>query len=560
MTQAQYEVVMGENLSRWKEPNRPVEHVTWNQAAEFCRLAGERATKREVRLPTEAEWERACRAGSTGRYCFGNDETGLGEYAWFRNNSGNQTRPVGEKRPNAWGLHDMHGNVWEWVADRYGADYYAKSPRENPAGPDTGQRRLLRGGSWNNLGEHCCSAVRNFKAPAYRNNYSGFRVAVSATPLQQSTSARAASTDSGEADLAPPRVRPGEKHVEPIVLLDEADTIPNWKGVKLNTEASKVRKGEASAAWVGGAVILTLPETVPHDWTPYDAITLWIRSQVANGQRVVVTCTSPGPNNNADYFYKRLTVDFAGWKRIALPLADFKRCRSPTGWNDITRLALHIENFVPRLPDTRLWIDCVRLESRGAIGLTRGLVGHWRFDEGTGTTARDSSGRSNHGTVKGGANWAKGRISGALAFDGEDDFVSIPDEADLDITGDITVAAWIKVRAFTKEWQALVTKGDSSWRLHRYCSGTVGRYIGTNRINFDCSGVKVKIFRGATGRVNVNDGRWHHVAGVYDGKTMWLYMNGGVSASTAASGRISVNNCEVRIGENADRTGRHWNG
>ena len=108
--------------------------------------------------------------------------------------------------------------------------------------------------------------------------------------------------------------------------------------------------------------------------------------------------------------------------------------------------------------------------SSNSVDLARGLVGHWTFDEGEGSIARDASGRDNHGTVMGGAKWNKGIIGSALEFDGRDDFVSIPNESQFDITGSITVSAWIKVESFTKSWQAIVTKGDRAWRLHRASS------------------------------------------------------------------------------------------
>ena len=116
-------------------------------------------------MPTEAQWEYACRAGSTTRYCFGDDESGLGEYAWYGENSGDKTHPVGEKKPNAWGLYDMHGNVWEWCADWYDGGYYAQSPTDDPTGPATGSFRVVRGGGWHYAAGCCRSAYRHGTRP-----------------------------------------------------------------------------------------------------------------------------------------------------------------------------------------------------------------------------------------------------------------------------------------------------------------------------------------------------------------------------------------------------------
>jgi formylglycine-generating enzyme required for sulfatase activity len=151
VTQDQYQKVMGEHRSHFKGPaDLPVESVSWFDAVEFCNKLSTRenrspcyrinGTEVELiagngyRLPTEAEWEYACRAGSTGEYPFDGGESALGKYAWYDANSGKQTHPVGEKEPNAWGLHDMLGNVWEWCWDWYDADYYKKSPAEDPLG------------------------------------------------------------------------------------------------------------------------------------------------------------------------------------------------------------------------------------------------------------------------------------------------------------------------------------------------------------------------------------------------------------------------------------------
>jgi formylglycine-generating enzyme required for sulfatase activity len=158
VTQRQWQVMMGSNPSRFKGDDRPVERVSWIEAVAFCRKLSS-ATGKTYTLPTEAQWEYACRAGSAGTFCFGSDESRLGEYAWFFRNS-DRTHPVGQKQPNAWGLHDMHGNVWEWCADWYDANYYENSPSRNPTGPATGLSRVVRGGSWADHPWSCCSAVR----------------------------------------------------------------------------------------------------------------------------------------------------------------------------------------------------------------------------------------------------------------------------------------------------------------------------------------------------------------------------------------------------------------
>jgi formylglycine-generating enzyme required for sulfatase activity len=191
VTQAQYERIAGTSPSHAKGANNPVGKVTWHDAAEFCRKLSQE-TGKQVRLPTEAEWEYACRAGSTGRYCFGDDDGRLGEYAWHLGSPSRQTRPVGQKKPNAWGLHDMHGNVWEWCADWYGNGYYAESPREDPAGPRTGETRVVRGGSLRLDARRCRSAFRHHKQPSDSHEDRGFRVAVSLSPAEAAASRRAA--------------------------------------------------------------------------------------------------------------------------------------------------------------------------------------------------------------------------------------------------------------------------------------------------------------------------------------------------------------------------------
>jgi formylglycine-generating enzyme required for sulfatase activity len=202
VTQGQYRAVTGKNPSRFRGlDDHPVERVSWNEAIAFCNSLSERACLKpyyrspsgEVtggdgyRLPTEAEWEYACRAGSTARYSFGDDATNLGEYAWHSDNSGNKTHPVGQKRPNAFGLYDMEGNVCEWCQDHYDPAYYEQSPAFDPDGPSPATRwrvmarwapiRVVRGGGWSNPSEFCRSAIRGASRPGGRLDYVGFRVA-----------------------------------------------------------------------------------------------------------------------------------------------------------------------------------------------------------------------------------------------------------------------------------------------------------------------------------------------------------------------------------------------
>ncbi|MCK4667388.1 formylglycine-generating enzyme family protein [Candidatus Dependentiae bacterium] len=160
--------------------NYPVGEVTWYGAVEYCKWLSEE-TGLNFRLPTEAEWEKACRGGNDGRWCFGENESLLKDYSWYSANSGRKTHPVGGKKPNAFGLYDMHGNVAEWCSDWWSGSefmpciYYIKSPYRNPQGPSSGRLRTFRGG-------HCCnyaisnsSTIRRSNGPCGTSPYIGFR-------------------------------------------------------------------------------------------------------------------------------------------------------------------------------------------------------------------------------------------------------------------------------------------------------------------------------------------------------------------------------------------------
>jgi hypothetical protein len=185
------------------------------------------------------------------------------------------------------------------------------------------------------------------------------------------------------------------------------------------------------------------------------------------------------------------------------------------------------------------------------------LIAWWRLDEADGNDVADSSGNNNAGRLVGNPQWQPegGKIGGALEFDGDGDFVQIENESAFDITGPITVAAWIKVNSFDKRWQALVTKGDTAWRLQRYAED--------NTLAFHCTGIKSVTGQrpeGIEGKKNVNDGQWHHAVGVYDGVNISLYIDGELDNSSTASGTIQTNNSAVIIGGNSEQADREWNG
>ena len=180
VTQEQWQAVMGSNPSCFEGRKNPVEQVTWDKCQEFLgNLNGKFGTRRGTfQLPSEAQWEYVCRAGSKTHYCFGDNESGLGEYAWYDRNSGGMTHPVGEKKPNAWGLYDMYGNVWEWCQDCYDGGYYAHSPTDDPTGPLKGSTRVLRGGGWHNRDGGYRSANRGHFSPKHPGFDLGLRVSV----------------------------------------------------------------------------------------------------------------------------------------------------------------------------------------------------------------------------------------------------------------------------------------------------------------------------------------------------------------------------------------------
>ena len=178
ITQEQYQAIMGNNPSYFENnPKNPVENISWNDAQEFCQKLSEKASK-NYRLPSEAEWEYAYRAGTQPRYYFGDNAELLGEYAWYGENSDSKTHPVGQKKPNNWGLYDMSGNVWEWCEDVW-HENYQNTPKDGSSWNDNNSQtifRIFRGGSWRHDPWYCRSAFRFYLTSGDRGSFIGFRV------------------------------------------------------------------------------------------------------------------------------------------------------------------------------------------------------------------------------------------------------------------------------------------------------------------------------------------------------------------------------------------------
>jgi len=191
VTQRSFEGLMGRNPSKFTGPDRPVERVSWLGAVQYCNMRSLREGLKPCydpktlqcdfgaggyRLPTEAEWEYACRARATSRYSFGSDAAALGQHAWFKANADKATHPVRRNRPSPWGLYDMHGNVAEWCSDFYAETYGEASGAADPRGPATGKERVLRGGSWASSAEACRSSARAGEAPGFADVCFGYEM------------------------------------------------------------------------------------------------------------------------------------------------------------------------------------------------------------------------------------------------------------------------------------------------------------------------------------------------------------------------------------------------
>jgi len=301
--------------------------------------------------------------------------------------------------------------------------------------------------------------------------------------------------------------------------------------------------------------------------TGADKLSIWYRGAAGNAPQTLYVVVEDHHGGTAVMRHSNsLAVQNGQWSEWTIPLRDIQA--AGVMLSRVVKVGLGVGDRANPLIDGAglLYFDDIALVHSGSGGPPPGgqppevpavdsPIAHWKLDEASGTIADDCAG-GHDGRLYGGPTWQPtgGVLSGALRFNGMSSYVEIARDTDFDITYAITVAAWIKVTAFDKSWQAIVTKGDSSWRIQRDAA--------TSCIEFACTGANVpgSSWGNILGRRNVNDGMWHHVAGTYDGARMALYVDGTLDVSSSASGQIATNVYSVLIAENAEWRGRWWNG
>jgi formylglycine-generating enzyme required for sulfatase activity len=339
VTQEQWQAVMGFNPSHFKGPKNPVEMVTWDDCQSFLIKLNAKSNGYKFALPTEAQWEYACRAGSTTAYSFGDSEADLGNHAWYSANSEWKTHPVGQKKPNAWGLYDMHGNVWEWCADGYGN--YADAAQTDPKGADSGSSRVLRGGAWSSAPQYCHSVYRHWLAPGYRHRYDGLRVVVS-LPVSKT-------------------VKSDDNHHKPPAAIESRQSTSALSGdihesVKTGTDMPGLKKDLVID--LGGGVNLELVLIRPGSFTMGD-------DSVKTAHKV--TLTQP-------FYLGKYEVTQEQWQAVigANP-SHFKGPKNPVdnvSWNDcqgfLTKLNAKLSGYMFAFPTEAQWEYACRAGSTTA--------------------------------------------------------------------------------------------------------------------------------------------------------------------------------------------------
>lgn len=428
------------------------------------------------RLPSEAEWEYACRAGTTTRYCCGHSIETLSHYGWYHENANDTLRPVGSLKPNDFGLFDVHGGVWEYC-------YESAEAR---------QRRRVSG-------DTICLDAEDTSA---LNNYVA-RVSRGGSFYDRPVNARSFV----------------HKHNAPYLGSD---------GIRL---------------------VRTLPIG---------------GFQSLEGRRL--QAKRPNPANGATVRVRTATK--LSWSSFPLGAKTHEVYfgTDPQALKSLGRFPADkdLDLEAPELEPGRTYCWRVDTDTSAGSTVTGNLwsfstgksVAWWQFDDPNGSTAGDSTGNGFQGKLMGDAQIICDKSRGyVLSLDGDGDYVDVGSGAASNLADSMTVAAWIKVNAFDRRCQAIVTKGDSEgWRLQRDSM--------RRTIEFACAGVNVvgAQYNEIHGRTSVDGGDWHHLVGSYDGETMFLYVDGQLDASASASGRIRTNDLPVLIGQNGRYRSREWNG
>jgi len=544
-------------------------------------------------LPTEAQWEYACRSGTRTRFHFGNDldHQKLGDYAWLDVNSGGKAHPVGEKKPNAWGLYDVSGNVWEWCEDWYGP--YSREEVKDPSGATGGRSRAVRGGSWNYDGRGCRSAFRNEHAPALRNSGLGYRVAltiptgVQGLPTHRGLvlwlrADRGVVKDadglvskwedlSGKGNHAsqPDRSRmptlvKGERAGGPVVRFDGANDrldIPHSDSLNLTTEMTV-------AAWVGPEKSEVNPDQfILGKYTWVGGKRTWVMGLNQNTRKigfgiwgpngrpaVDVHSTAPeagGRYHVAGVFRPNRIILYIDGRLVGqedspvASLASFPSVPVQIGWlhggkgHEFLKGTINDIRIYNRALTQAEIRAVMKAKSLRGPPIRDGLVLYYPFDK-AGDHAEDRSGKGNHGNVHK-AKWTpNGKIGGAYEFDGKTTYI----QRDFDERSEVfprstpfSVAAWFRTSAPSPTEPIVLgahyaTRGDGFFlRLNPDnvpTRTTWGVCPGrTGTRSLDCNSSLL-----------VADARWHHAVGTWDGTVARLYIDGIFRTSNEVPGPI----------------------
>ena len=419
VTQAQWQSVMGNNPSQLKDnPTHPVEMVNWDYVQPFLAKLNVDGTDEKMKfaLPTEAQWEYACRAGTITAYSFGDSAADLSQYGWSNGNSGGGSHPVGQLKPNQFGLYDMLGNVWELCADWHDAGYYAKAPLDNPPGPFEGALRDLRGGSWAHSGERCLSAYRHAEAPVFRQADFGFRLAASINVASLSNNAAIPDASSDNYALQ----FDGEKSLVEVPNLYLGSHIPCTIECWIQAESTGSMQRIISSwgkrsVWIGNVI---------NNWEA------GLGHHTADGMLDFATLAPEPPSveprmtHVAGVFEEKTATLYVNGQPITRRSGGYA-IEFPLAFEFAQGSPLYIGAQGGSKPDSfaKGKIDELRISKTARYSgeftpqsrfVTDGnTIALYHFDEGTGDVLKDSSGNNHHGKIVG-AKWVKSSVRSAM--------------------------------------------------------------------------------------------------------------------------------------------------